>query len=117
MQRIGRSEPSAAGTQQAINSLIVTVGGVYLATHSVTVTIVGTVASTLLIAWRLWLTHRWPIGTGEATALRGRSCLAAQPPAASNFTSRSTTTPTNSATALTHADASSETEPAARLPP
>jgi hypothetical protein len=52
------TEPSVVGTQQAINSLAVTVGGIYLATHSVTVTVVGATASTLLTGWTLWLAEQ-----------------------------------------------------------
>jgi hypothetical protein len=58
MKRTGGSELSSTGCQQAINSIAVTAGGLYVATHSVTATILGTTASTGVIAWRLWLTHR-----------------------------------------------------------
>jgi hypothetical protein len=58
MRRTDRSEPSLTGTQQAINSVAATAVGVYLITHSIVVTVTGLAASTLLTAWRLWLTHR-----------------------------------------------------------
>ncbi len=36
---------SYTGTREAINSTVVTVGGIYLATHSIIVTVAGTIAS------------------------------------------------------------------------
>lgn len=35
-----------------------TVGGLYLATHSVTVTAIGTCAATAVTAWATWLNRR-----------------------------------------------------------
>jgi hypothetical protein len=35
-----------------------TVGGLYLATHSVTVTAIGTCAATAVTAWATWLIRR-----------------------------------------------------------
>jgi Flp pilus assembly protein TadB len=62
MNRTHGYESSSTGAQQAINSMAVTVGGIYLATHSVTVTVVGTTAATLLTAWTLWLRQRQNLG-------------------------------------------------------
>lgn len=44
--------------QRAFNTTTVTVGGLYLATHSVVVTITGTAAASLLTCWTLWLARR-----------------------------------------------------------
>ena len=45
-------------TQWTFNNAAVTVGGLYLATHSVVVTLIGTAAVTLLIGWTAWLPRR-----------------------------------------------------------
>jgi hypothetical protein len=58
VERTQGSEPDITSTQQVINATAVTVGGIYLTTHSVSVTIVGAAASTLLNVWALWLAHR-----------------------------------------------------------
>jgi hypothetical protein len=55
VNRTRQPERRSGAAQQAVNSTAVTVGGIYLATHSVIVTVVGTAASTLLTAWALWL--------------------------------------------------------------
>ena len=39
------------------NTAAVTIGGLYLATHSVAVTPVGTLAATVLTCWALWLSR------------------------------------------------------------
>jgi hypothetical protein len=70
MKRTQGPEPGVTGTQQAINSLAVTVGGIYLATHSVIVTVIAATASTLLTAcslpgpcgWGIIHATRWPGG-------------------------------------------------------
>jgi hypothetical protein len=64
-----RMEESDEGMQRAKHSVLdvtavrgiaatVTVGGLYLATHSVTVTAVGTRASTLVTCWSMWMDRR-----------------------------------------------------------
>jgi hypothetical protein len=40
------------------NTATVTVAGLYLATHSVTVTLIGTIASTALTCWAMWLPYK-----------------------------------------------------------
>ena len=44
--------------EQTYRMITVTAGGLYLATHSVTVTALGTAAATVLFGWSMWLTHR-----------------------------------------------------------
>jgi hypothetical protein len=44
--------------QRGFNTVTVTVGGLYLATRSVIVTIIGTAAASLLTCWALWLVQR-----------------------------------------------------------
>jgi hypothetical protein len=39
------------------NTATVTVGGLYLATNSVTVTVIGTVAAAVVTGWAIWLAH------------------------------------------------------------
>jgi hypothetical protein len=58
MKRSHGAGPTITATQQAINSTAVTTGGIYLATHCVVVAVAGTIVSTLLTAWALWLVHR-----------------------------------------------------------
>jgi hypothetical protein len=69
------SEPSVAGITQAINSMAVTVSGVYLATHSVIVTALVTGSSTLLTAWAWWELRRRNQAhiAGEARGPRSRA--------------------------------------------
>jgi len=68
MKRTHQPERCLSGAQQAVNSMAVTVGGIYLATQSVVVTVAGTAASTLLTAWALWLAQcRNQVLTAEET--------------------------------------------------
>jgi hypothetical protein len=39
------------------NTATVTVGGLYLATNSVTVTVIGTAAAAVVTGWTIWLAH------------------------------------------------------------
>jgi hypothetical protein len=76
MKRTHGAEPIMTNAQQAINAIAVTVGGIYLATHSVIVTVVAMIASTLLTAWALWLARRrdqLPAGDAqESETIRAR---------------------------------------------
>ena len=40
---------------QQINTATVTAGGLYLATHSVAVTAIGTIAWAMMAGWSMWL--------------------------------------------------------------
>jgi len=42
---------------QAFNVTATAVCGLYLATHSTVVTLIGTVAASVLAGWALWLSH------------------------------------------------------------
>ncbi len=53
--RPSRSLTTVTGTFEAA---AVTIGTVYLTTHSVTVTVVGAVTATATSAWAAWLDHR-----------------------------------------------------------
>lgn len=44
--------------QRTFNTVTVTVGSLYLASRSVTVTLIGTAAASLLTCWALWLARR-----------------------------------------------------------
>lgn len=45
-------------TRKIFDTAVVTVSGLYLATHSVLVTLIGTVAASLVTSWTMWLSHR-----------------------------------------------------------
>jgi hypothetical protein len=51
MQKAKTSAPETAAVQRIFNTATVTVGGLYLTTHSVTVTAIGTAASTIVECW------------------------------------------------------------------
>ena len=55
MQHAKTSAPETAAVQRIFNTATVTVGGLYLTTHSVTVTAIGTAASTIVECWSIWL--------------------------------------------------------------
>lgn len=55
MQKAKTSAPETVAAQRIFNTATVTVGGLYLATHSVTVTAIGTAASTIVECWAIWL--------------------------------------------------------------
>jgi uncharacterized membrane protein YdfJ with MMPL/SSD domain len=75
MKRTHGSEPSVTETQQAINSMAVTVSAIHIATHSVVVTVFVTAGCTLLTAWAWWAAHRQNqcLTAGEARAPRNRA--------------------------------------------
>lgn len=56
MQTSHRSEIDLA--EKIFNTATVTVGGLYLATHAVIVTLIATAAASLLTGWTMWLSHR-----------------------------------------------------------
>jgi hypothetical protein len=58
MRTAHRSELDLTANQKVFNTVTVTVGGLYLATHSVLVTLIGTAAAGLLTGWTTWLSHR-----------------------------------------------------------
>lgn len=45
-------------TQNIFNTTAATTSGLFLVTHSVTVTLIGTVAASLLTGWTMWLPPR-----------------------------------------------------------
>ena len=45
----------ATTSQNVCTATATTVGGLYLATHSITATIIGTTVASLLAGWALWL--------------------------------------------------------------
>jgi hypothetical protein len=52
-----RPEPHSTAVVRAINATAATAGGLYLTTHSIPVTAIGTGAASLLACWTLWLAH------------------------------------------------------------
>ena len=58
MQTTRRSGVDLTTPQKTFNTATITVGGLYLATHSVAVTLIGTAAASLLTCWILWLSHK-----------------------------------------------------------
>ena len=58
MQTTQRSEVDLTTPQNIFNTATITVGGLYLATHSVAVTLIGAGAASLLTCWTLWLSHK-----------------------------------------------------------
>jgi hypothetical protein len=56
MQRSSKADIGQVGTSQdPFCTIVTTVGGLYLTTHSTVATIIGTVAATLITGWALWL--------------------------------------------------------------
>lgn len=55
MQVIRRPQRDLPAARAMFNTATVTVGSLYLATHSVTVTLIGAAASTVLTCWAMWL--------------------------------------------------------------
>jgi hypothetical protein len=77
MKQARRPEPSLTTAQRTFHTVVVAVGGLYIATHSVVVTAIGTIAATALACWAPWLVqHRLrsvaatgqPIGTAHEQA-------------------------------------------------
>ena len=58
MQQAQTSARDATAVQRLFNTATVTVGGLYLATHSVPVTAIGGAASTVMTCWSIWMDHR-----------------------------------------------------------
>jgi membrane protein implicated in regulation of membrane protease activity len=56
--RTRQSELDLTVTQRGFKTMTVTIAGLYLATQSVTVTIVGTAAASVLTCWALWLAQQ-----------------------------------------------------------
>jgi hypothetical protein len=56
---------------KAFNTAAATVGSLYLATNSVTVTAIGAAAATATTAWAIWLHHRRDQVRQEKTQLNG----------------------------------------------
>jgi hypothetical protein len=55
MQVIRRPQQDLSSARATFNSAALTVGSLYLATHSVTATLIGAAASTLLACWAMQL--------------------------------------------------------------
>jgi hypothetical protein len=62
-----------------------TVAGLYLATHSVTVTVIGTCSATALTAWAAWLSES---SSQSDSGLRSSECCSSSPAATPNTTRR-----------------------------
>lgn len=74
MQQTKQSERDAAAIQRIFNTATVAVGGLYLATHSVTVTAIGTIASAAVTCWSTWMANyrldtRSTRSTGKSNAV------------------------------------------------
>jgi hypothetical protein len=72
MKRMHQSDPSLAAALRAFQTVAVTVSGLYLTTHSVMVTVTGTVASTAMACWATWLLHRRRHSTERQPAIGDR---------------------------------------------
>jgi len=57
MQQTKRPPRDAIATQPIFNTATATVAGLYLASHSVSVTAIGASASTVVACWSMWLTR------------------------------------------------------------
>lgn len=57
MQMAQRPQRDFAGARAIFSSASITVSGLYLTTHSITVTVIGTSAATALACCALWLAH------------------------------------------------------------
>jgi hypothetical protein len=55
MQAAHRPQRDLAAARSIFSSATITVGGLYLTTHSIAVTLIGTTAATALACWALWL--------------------------------------------------------------
>jgi hypothetical protein len=55
MQIAHRPQRDLAGARAIFSSATITVGGLYLSTHSIIVTVIGTLAATALACWAMWL--------------------------------------------------------------
>ena len=53
-----RSARDLVAARTLFSTATATVGGLYLATHSVAVTVIGTTASTALTCWAMWLPYK-----------------------------------------------------------
>jgi len=67
MQQAKTSAPETAAVQRIFNTATVTVGGLYLTTHSVTVTAIGTAAATIVECWSIWLNQGRLDTTSDST--------------------------------------------------
>ena len=57
MQMAHRPQRDLSAARAFFSSATITVGGLYLTTHSIAVTLIGTTAATALACWALWLPH------------------------------------------------------------
>lgn len=77
MKRTYRPRLSLAAAQRAFQAVAVAVSGLYIATHSVAVTLIGTTAATAMTGWAAWLhgQHQEP-GAQATAAEREETALA-----------------------------------------
>ena len=72
------ADPTLA--QKGFNTVTLAVGGLYLATHSVIVTLIGTAAAGLLACWALWVTNHGKRARADIEGQPGRRTLPTVPP-------------------------------------
>jgi hypothetical protein len=78
MKRTHQRELSLAAAQRAFHTVVVGVSGLYVATHSVDVTMIGTTAATVVAGWAAWLLcSRLESGTQPVGAEHEGCCHAA----------------------------------------
>jgi hypothetical protein len=69
MKRTYRPELGLAVAQRAFQTVAVAVSGLYIATHSVAVTMIGTTAATAIAGWASWLLGQRREPGAQATAV------------------------------------------------
>jgi hypothetical protein len=77
MKRTYRPRASLAATQCAFQTVAVAVSGLYIATHSVAVTMIGTTAATAMTGWAVWLLGQHRESGAQATAARRKEAAIA----------------------------------------
>ena len=71
MLRAHRRAGDLSSAQPAFNTATGAIGALYLATHSIVVTLVGTVAATAMFGWGMWLAHRREPTATDPAELQG----------------------------------------------
>ena len=68
----GHAAHDLIAAQRTFNSATVTVGGLFIATHSIVVTVTGTVAGMALCGWSMWLVRHGETHADRSVPARAR---------------------------------------------